>query len=152
MKIFIYPLLNNAGSPAHKLTHTMKTLINFKKREGENNFELFFESNDLPRVQYFLETKQFDDLMRLSHKEKDETDMLAALAQGRARGYSCFHLYGGLGGMLDHTLANLQLLCAMAQAGEQGFLLDDEIAVTAIDGSKSRATEMIWTNWPVLKN
>lgn len=26
------------------------------------------------------------------------------------------------------------------------------IAVTAIDGSKSRATEMIWTNWPVLKN
>ena len=26
------------------------------------------------------------------------------------------------------------------------------MAVTAIDGSKSRATEMIWTNWPVLKN
>ncbi len=66
-------------------------------------------------------------------REKDETDMLAALGQGRARGYSCFHLYGGLGGMLDHTLANLQLLCAMAQAGEQGFLLDDEIAVTAIE-------------------
>lgn len=26
------------------------------------------------------------------------------------------------------------------------------MAVTAIDGSKSKATEMIWTNWPVLKN
>ncbi len=83
MKIFIYPLLNNAGSPAHKLTHTMKTLINFKKREGENNFELFFESNDLPRVQYFLETKQFDDLMRLSHKEKDETDIQLRLELSR---------------------------------------------------------------------
>lgn len=65
----------------------MKTLINFKKREETNNFELFFEANDLPRVQYLLETKQFKDVMRLSHKEEDQTDvkLRLVLAEGGKR-------------------------------------------------------------------
>lgn len=70
-------------------------------------------------------------LIRLP-REKDETDMAAAVRLGREREYGLFHLYGGLGGLLDHTLANLQLLAGMAWAGEQGFLLDGQITVTAI--------------------
>lgn len=81
----------------------------------------------------------FDSMPQPAHpevirlpKEKDETDMAAALRIGKARGYSLFNLYGGLGGLLDHTLANLQLLVGLAQAGARGFLLDDGIVVTAI--------------------
>ena len=33
--------------------------------------------------------------------------------------------------MLDHTLANLQLLVGMAMAGERGYLWDDQVVVTA---------------------
>jgi len=39
----------------------------------------------------------------------------------------------GFGALLDHTLANVQLLSGLAEAGERGFLLDDEIAVCAIE-------------------
>lgn len=65
----------------------MKTLTNFKKREEKNNFELFFEANDLPRVQYLLETKQFKDVMQLSHKNEDKTDikLRLVLTQGGRR-------------------------------------------------------------------
>jgi len=65
-------------------------------------------------------------------KEKDETDMAAAIRLGREKGYGLFHIYCGMGGMLDHTLANLQLLAGMAYAGEQGFAFDDQIIATAI--------------------
>ena len=41
---------------------------------------------------------------------KDETDTGFALRQGLKRGYRRFVLLGCLGGRLDHTVANLQLL------------------------------------------
>ena len=65
----------------------MKTLSNFKQREEKNNFVLFFESNDLPRVQYLLETKQFNQLMQLSHEKADKSDicLLLVLTQGGHR-------------------------------------------------------------------
>ena len=65
-------------------------------------------------------------------REKDVTDTWAAAQLGRERGYSVFYIYGGLGGQLDHTLANIQLLCHMADAGEQGYLVDGQVAVTAV--------------------
>jgi len=49
--------------------------------------------------------------------EKDETDMALALAEGMARGYRTFRLYGASGGRDDHTYANLQLLCAASRQG-----------------------------------
>ena len=42
--------------------------------------------------------------------EKDDTDMVYALRKGLEMGYRRFILLGGVGGRLEHTLGNLQLL------------------------------------------
>ena len=49
--------------------------------------------------------------------EKDNTDLMAAVEEGVRRGYRRFRLYGGTGGRLSHTVANLQMMSAMAARG-----------------------------------
>lgn len=63
---------------------------------------------------------------------KDDTDMALAAAYGQAQGLHRFLLYGGLGGRLDHTIANLQLLTGMARAGEEIYLIGEGIILTVI--------------------
>ncbi len=63
---------------------------------------------------------------------KDDTDMHAALKLGLERGYTRFALYGGTGGRLAHTLANLQLLDLLSRQNCRGFLIGDGTVSTAI--------------------
>ena len=49
--------------------------------------------------------------------EKDASDMELALGEAVARGADDVEVYGALGGRLDHTLANLQLLASFAERG-----------------------------------
>ena len=65
---------------------------------------------------------------------KDETDTALAIDQGWERGFRDFHIYGGMGGRLDHTLADLQLLVGLAQQGGAGFLVGGESVATALTG------------------
>ena len=68
--------------------------------------------------------------------EKDDTDMVFALRQGLELGYRRFVLLGGVGGRLEHTLGNLQLLDWLTTQGAQGFLAGEKTAATALrDGS-----------------
>lgn len=64
--------------------------------------------------------------------EKDITDMHAAIQLGLERGYTRFALYGGTGGRMDHTLANLQLLDGLALQNCRGFLIGDGSVSTAV--------------------
>ena len=64
--------------------------------------------------------------------EKDDTDMMLAIKEGLARGETEFHLYGGMGGRTDHTIANLQGLLYLAEQGAQGWLYGDRERFTAI--------------------
>lgn len=64
-------------------------------------------------------------------KEKDQTDTFAALAYGLERGFKAFHVYGGTGGRLDHTLANIQCLAYLLGNGARGYLHDGSAVVTA---------------------
>ncbi len=69
----------------------------------------------------------------ICHPEiKDDTDLMLAVKEGFAAGCSSFIIYGALGGRLDHTLANIQLLIYIARHGGKAFLRNNEIAVTAI--------------------
>lgn len=70
--------------------------------------------------------------------EKDDTDMMLAVRLGLEKGYTEFAIYGGLGGRLDHTLANLQTLTYLARSGATGTLYSDTYALRVIsDGTIS---------------
>ena len=64
--------------------------------------------------------------------EKDDTDMVFALRQGMDLGYRRFVMLGGVGGRLEHTLGNLQLLDWLASQGAQGFLAGEKTVATAV--------------------
>ena len=64
--------------------------------------------------------------------EKDDTDMVFALRQGLDLGYRRFVMLGGVGGRLEHTLGNLQLLDWLASQGAQGFLAGEKTVATAV--------------------
>ena len=64
--------------------------------------------------------------------EKDDTDLLLAVKEGFAKGYKTFVIYGALGGRLDHTYGNIQILAYIAERGGIGYLLQDETVVTTI--------------------
>lgn len=64
--------------------------------------------------------------------EKDDTDMVYAIRKGLELGYRRFILLGGVGGRLEHTLGNLQLLDWLARHGAQGFLAGEKTVATCI--------------------
>ena len=69
-------------------------------------------------------------------KEKDETDMFLAYLAGARRGYTEFVILGGVGGRLDHTLANLSLLLYAKEKGHNVTVIDgDTIALCIKDES-----------------
>lgn len=63
---------------------------------------------------------------------KDDTDTLAALRFGLEEGFREFHLYGALGGRLEHTLANLQCLLFLKEAGAAAYIWDGTSMITLI--------------------
>ena len=69
--------------------------------------------------------------------EKDDTDMALAAELAIANGAEELILLGALGGRLDHTVANLQLLASLAARGVRTTLVGaDGVAVTALVGGE----------------
>lgn len=64
--------------------------------------------------------------------EKDDTDMVYAIRKGLELDYRRFVLLGGVGGRLEHTLGNLQLLDWLTRHGAQGFLAGEKTIATCI--------------------
>ncbi len=62
-------------------------------------------------------------------REKDFTDMSLAVKRALSLGADEIRIYGGLGGRLDHTLANIQLLAGL---NVRAYLIGSEITVTAL--------------------
>lgn len=64
--------------------------------------------------------------------EKDDTDMMLAIRLGLKKGYREFAIYGGLGGRLDHTLANIQALTYLSRNGAAGTLYGQGYAIRVV--------------------
>ncbi len=65
---------------------------------------------------------------------KDDTDMAIAVDYAKKKGCREFFLYGGLGGRLDHSIANLQLLTGMAEERLEAYLIGQGMMITALCG------------------
>lgn len=68
--------------------------------------------------------------------EKDITDMAYAVRLGEEKGFNTFVLYGGTGGRLDHTFANIALITDLAERGKRAYLIGDGFITTAITDAK----------------
>lgn len=69
-------------------------------------------------------------------REKDDTDMMAAIKLAIEKGCNSFHIYGGTGGRMDHTIANIQSVAYITKTGAEGYLYDKDMVLTAVaDGS-----------------
>lgn len=70
--------------------------------------------------------------------EKDDTDIMLAAKYAMRRGFKTLLFYGALGGRLDHTVANLQLLRFLADHHVQGILVDEKHWITLQRGGTVR--------------
>ncbi len=68
--------------------------------------------------------------------EKDTTDLYEAAEAGIRKGCKSFFIYGGTGGRLDHTLANIQLLASLAERGCDGVIFGEGYGITAVKDGK----------------
>ncbi len=68
--------------------------------------------------------------------EKDDTDTMLAIKEASMRGYETLYISGGIGGRLDHTVANLQSLLFADKLGADVFLVGERETVTVLtDGA-----------------
>ena len=70
--------------------------------------------------------------------EKDDTDTMLAARIGLERSYRAFVLLGGVGGRLDHTLANIQTLAFLRENGARAALLGETETITLLSDEPLR--------------
>lgn len=85
----------------------------------DNGIEVDLVIGDFDSLSYVPEHPRVIQL----RPEKDETDTEWAVAEGLRQGYREFVIYGGIGGRISHTLANIQLLTDLAVKGCSGVLV-----------------------------
>lgn len=75
-----------------------------------------------------------ENLVRLNVR-KDDTDVGHAVELGFERGYSDFVVYGAVGGLLDHTIANIAIAHDIALRGGRGLFIGEDQSFTVICNS-----------------
>lgn len=68
--------------------------------------------------------------------EKDDTDTMLCLKTGIEKGFEEFIICGGIGGRLDHTIANLQCLAYAVDCGKKLWIYSGADTITMIEGSR----------------
>ncbi len=79
----------------------------------------------------------FKNIIKLN-PVKDITDTHAAINIGIENGYDDFVIYGALGGRIDHSLANIQLIASLSQKNIKTEIRSGKTVMTAITNSSIR--------------
>lgn len=74
-----------------------------------------------------------ENLIKLNVR-KDDTDVGHAVQLGFERGYTDFVVYGAVGGLLDHTLANIAIAHDIVSRAGRALFIGDEYCFTVISG------------------
>lgn len=67
---------------------------------------------------------------------KDETDTLAAVRKGISLGYTQFHIYGGMGGRIDHTMANIKTLAYISSQNMTAYMFGCSDYMTVLENGE----------------
>lgn len=78
------------------------------------------------------------DNVKIYPSEKDDTDTFLAVKEALKMGASEIAVYGALGGRLDHTLANIQLLKYILENQAEGVLIGTDNRITMQKGGSVR--------------
>ena len=101
---------------------------------GYNNY-LKLDNHNIEDIDLLI--GDFDSLdrdsVKLSEKtkiitlypKKNDTDVLDACIYGLDKGYKDFHIYGCLGGRIEHSFANIQILSYLKEKKANGLLIDN---------------------------
>ncbi len=120
--------------------------INFKPQKGDlviaadGGYDLLKEKN----INADILLGDFDSIEEIpEHKhiikhpvQKDDTDTFLAYKLAMEKGYRNFVILGGIGGRIDHTVANIRTLSDIAENGGRGFLVGDGAVLTTISNTK----------------
>ena len=68
--------------------------------------------------------------------EKDDTDTMLAVKLGLEKGYKNFRIFGGIGGRLDHTYANIQTASYVAENGGNAIFYGSNENLTVLKNNK----------------
>lgn len=92
-----------------------------------------FDSLDGKSEQRILEIEKEspEKVIRLK-PEKDDTDTMAACRYAVKNGFTEIVLYGGTGGRLDHSIANIQCLLYLKRQGVEGILADRDMRILVL--------------------
>ena len=72
-------------------------------------------------------------IKHIYNKEKDETDTYLAVHYGIDQGYTDFILYGCLGGRIEHTIANIQIIADLCKKGIKIKIVDENTNIYMIN-------------------
>lgn len=75
------------------------------------------------------------EIIRLP-REKDDTDLLAAIQKGLSMGIDEYHIFGALGGDFDHMFGNIQCLNHLCESGKRAFLYHNNTIVTMLKNTR----------------
>lgn len=120
--------------------------ISFKPQKGDmviaadGGYDLLKEIN----IDADILLGDFDSIQKIpEHKhiikhpvQKDDTDTFLAYKLAMEKGYRNFVIFGGIGGRIDHTIANIRMLSDIAENGGRAFLLGNGAVLTAISDTK----------------
>ena len=120
--------------------------INFKPKKGDiviaadGGYDLLKKTN----IDADILLGDFDSIEKIpEHKciikhpvKKDDTDTFLAYKLAMEKGYRNFVIFGGIGGRIDHTIANIRTLSDIAENGGKGFLLGNGAVLTAISNAR----------------
>lgn len=70
--------------------------------------------------------------------KKDDTDTFYCVKEALRRGFDDILIFGGTGGRIDHTYANISVLCYINSYGAKGTLIDTKNSVTILSNEELR--------------
>ena len=68
--------------------------------------------------------------------EKDDTDTMLAVKLGLEKGYKNFRIFGGIGGRLDHTYANIQTASYVSENGGNAIFYGSNENLTVLKNNQ----------------